>query len=177
MGGLCLGRQTLASTARARRLHSSTRAKTVTVPKVTQLAAPPKIKQRSACPADGSAFRLHHIRGRGHGSFCEGFRMTARRDISTCTGSRRPKASREGTRGKLRRGRYARYGVRGAASLQASQRTRGLLLWARRPFLLPLPEEGRQLFGRVRGWGTSGTGRPPPMNQLVVADMKRNRLD
>src|SRR5215831_364082 len=52
-----------------------------------------------------------------------------------------------------------------------------LLLWARCPVGLPLPEEGRQLFGRVRGCGTSGTGRPSPMNQLVVADMKRNRLD
>src|SRR5215813_10634312 len=55
--------------------------------------------------------------------------------------------------------------------------TAGLLLWARRPVGLPLPEEGRQLFGRVRGCGTSGTRRPSPMNQLVVADMKRNRLD
>src|SRR5215470_3496771 len=33
-------------------------------------AAPPKIKQRSACPANGTAFRLHHIREMGHGSFC-----------------------------------------------------------------------------------------------------------
>ena len=26
-------------------------------------------KRDSACPADGSAARLHHIRGRGHGRF------------------------------------------------------------------------------------------------------------
>jgi hypothetical protein len=55
--------------------------------------------------------------------------------------------------------------------------TAGLLRWAGRPFHLPLTEEGRQLYGRVRGWGTSGTGGPSPMNQLVIADMARNRLD
>src|SRR5262245_56380814 len=52
-----------------------------------------------------------------------------------------------------------------------------LLLWARRAFYLPLPKKGRQLLGRVGGWRTSGTGRPSPMNQLVVADVLRNRLD
>ena len=39
MGGTCLGRQTLASTAARTRSHSSTRAKTVAVPKVTPTPA------------------------------------------------------------------------------------------------------------------------------------------
>src|SRR6516165_8960591 len=51
------------------------------------------------------------------------------------------------------------------------------LLWASRAFRLPLPKEGRQLLRRVGGGRASGTGRPPPMNQLVVADILRDRLD
>jgi hypothetical protein len=52
-----------------------------------------------------------------------------------------------------------------------------LLLWARRAVRLLLPKEGRQLLGRAGGRRTSGTGRPAPVNQFVVADMLRNRLD
>src|SRR5262245_1115589 len=55
--------------------------------------------------------------------------------------------------------------------------TAGLLIWARRPFFLPLSKEGGQLFGRVGGGCASGTGCPSPMNQFVVADMIRNRID
>ena len=42
---------------------------------------------------------------------CEGFRMTAQCDVAAGHRGRRPKASREGTRGKFRRGIAARYGI------------------------------------------------------------------
>jgi hypothetical protein len=37
---------------------------------------------------------------KANGRICEGFRMTAQRDAAACAWGRRPKASREGTRGK-----------------------------------------------------------------------------
>jgi len=37
--------------------------------------------------------------GEAFGYFCEGFRMPALRDVAAGAGGRRPKASREGTRG------------------------------------------------------------------------------
>src|SRR5215831_7045271 len=61
-------------------------------------AAPPKIKQRSACPADGTAFRLHHIRGTGHGSFwpvATGDILTARRRFRGISGRERRDLSPE----------------------------------------------------------------------------------
>jgi type I restriction enzyme R subunit len=53
-------------------------------------------EEKTISPGDatGAVKELFHV------CFCEGFRMTAHRDDSACTGGRRPKASSEGTRGR-----------------------------------------------------------------------------
>src|SRR5215470_13670217 len=83
---------------RARRSHSSTRAKDRGCAEVNPAPAAPPKKQRSACPADSSAFRLHHIRGRGHGSFlpvATGDILTARRRFRGVCGRERRELSPE----------------------------------------------------------------------------------